>query len=179
MRLENGKMVYEMHPCISCDGKGQVNEILDCPNDRMKMRGQKCPHCGTTNCHHSFISTGKMRPCGYCDGAGKKMEDRCDSIPDEMWKALKFKVYRTNQHTTFNDAYLGFGSVWSCMDYGRHMEMTDDELIAKVRDEGNYIQAIKIINEDGTICDHIGIVCKDQGYVVYGLDKERHNVQKV
>jgi hypothetical protein len=172
MKIVDGRFIYEMHECSSCDGKGEVEEFIDCPNDRMTMRGKKCPHCDTTNKHHHLISTGKMRSCGHCEGKGKVMENDCDKIPEEIWQSMTFKVYKTDRPTTINDAYYGIGCVWSCMDYGEHKNLTDEQLIDKVRHGGSYIQATKISDKEGNICDHIGIVCKDQGYVVHAVDKE-------
>ena len=172
MKIVNGRFVYEIKECFMCEGKGKVEEFIDCPNDRQPMRGKKCPHCETTNKHHHLISTGKMRPCGHCEGKGKVMENDCDSIPREMWESLTFKVYRTNRPMTINDSYYGFGCVWSCTDYGRCKDLSDDELISEVKKGGSMIQPVKIADKDGNICDHIGIVCKDQGYIVHGVTKD-------
>ena len=87
-----------------------------------------------------------------------------DAMPDEMFKALSFKVYRSGRVQTTVESLLGVG-VYSCTDYGRHKHQTDEELIAKVR-EHSYVQACKVVDKNLKVCDHVGIFTNDNGYSV-------------
>jgi len=78
-----------------------------------------------------------------------------------------------------NESLLGFGCVYSITDYGEHKKFTDNELIDKVRDSESFIQACKIAKDDGTLCDHVGIFCNNNGYSVrpvYNEDSTKKDI---
>lgn len=60
---------------------------------------------------------------------------------------------------------MGFGSVYSVTDYGRHQQMTDAELIELVRKSSGH-QACKVINDDNTVAKYISILTSKDGYSV-------------
>ena len=169
MRVENGKLILEKRKC-SCND-GIVTYYDACPNNykvvRGKYPGNKCPHCGAKNkWDHKSIGSHE-ETCPRCNGAAILDESRYDSIPDELWQSLTFKVYRSNRRASWAEQWLGLGC-YSTVDYGAYKKLTDAEIIAKNR-EHHYIQACKVCNKDLIMCDHIGIFCHDQGYSVVAI----------
>ena len=72
---------------------------------------------------------------------------------------------RSERPQTINERLLGSGMVYSCTDYGDHKQMTDDELIAKVK-QTTSVQATKISDKDDNVAEHIGIFTNQYGYSV-------------
>lgn len=66
--------------------------------------------------------------CFSCTGTGQVPENICDTVPGEWWKALEFKVYRSDRGQTYNEYLLGMGCVYSSTDYGDHKRLTDASL---------------------------------------------------
>jgi len=129
------------------------------------MRGKKCPHCGSTTKHnHKYLDKGEIQDCCMCRGKGKKQEDSCSSMPQKLFESLDFMVVRTNLQQTFNEAYLGIGCVFSCTDYGRHKNMTDEELINSVK-SNTFNQATKVVDDNDNVMP-ILIITSDNGYSV-------------
>lgn len=87
--------------------------------------------------------------CSDCSGTGalpmygpghtlSETWERCDN----MGKAASAKFAETvrivvdrGASFTWGDSYLGLGSLWSCTDYGRAWEGTDEAVIAKIREQ--------------------------------------------
>jgi len=67
-----------------------------------------------------------------------------------------------NREITFNESYLGFGTVYSVVDYGRHKDLSDEEIIAEVKASPNK-QACNYVLRD-LLCDEIVIVSSNQGF---------------
>lgn len=168
MRIENGKLVYEEKNCLRCYGKRVVEDWVYCPNHGKAMRGKPCTYCGSTTKHdHRMVENGHCT-CPSCKGTGLVMEDRYSSIPDDIWKSLSFTVVVGNRGLNFNESYLGMGLVYSSADYGQHWNLTDEQLIEKVR-EHDYVQACKIATEDDRVCP-MYIIRYNNGYTVKGVD---------
>jgi RecJ-like exonuclease len=166
MKIVDGKIVLEIKACSACDGKGEREEYMTCPNWNKAMRGKACSFCGSTTKHnHSGKHTGKMIPCQRCNGTGKEMEDLYNYAPEAIWQGLTFKVYRQDRQNTWNESFMGFGCVYSSEDYGQAAGMTDDEVIANVKASRSH-QAVKFAKEDNTLADHIGIFVTRNGYSV-------------
>lgn len=167
MKIENGMIVLGTRLCSFCEGtKGQVERIR-CPLYDKAMRGKACPHCGATRKDgHRYLETGKMVPCGFCNGSGVKQEDMCDTA-DSIYHAMTFKVYRQDREATWNELHLGAGCVYACADYGRAWNSPEeDEKLIEVARNHTFIQACKIARNNGQLANHIGIFVNCGGYSV-------------
>lgn len=174
MKVENGRMVYEPRACYSCEGKGSRDYYVLCPRRGQannKEPGRVCSACGAKNKHdHRTVGT-EHRQCESCQGEGWPMETAYDTVPKEILQELPVKIYRSNRHQTWIEANLGGGLV-SITDYGDHKKLTDEQLIAKVREDFRGTQAISGIvsrADHGRMCVHIGVLTSDNGYTVIGV----------
>jgi hypothetical protein len=86
-------------------------------------------------------------------------------MPDEMYLALPFKVYRHNRNLTYGEELLGWNCVYSCTDYGRSFSASDDSVIADVRSHRS-TQLCKVASKSLELCDHVGIFVAANGYSV-------------
>lgn len=165
MKVIDGKAVYERVQCWRCDGKGEMTLGVSCPawlRPVKNLPGSKCPHCGAKNRHdHKMIGTELMK-CDKCKGVGTLMENKFDS--SLMWKELPMTVRRSTREQQPIEAYFGVG-ICSVTDYGRHEKMTDEELIAHVK-ESQYSSAqyLNFVTDSGKVADRIVIDCNDMGY---------------
>jgi ribosomal protein L32 len=163
---------YGERPCSSCQGQREVRDIRPCPKYGKvvsRLPGRVCPDCGTTRKNgHQYLDTGNMKPC-RC-GTGFQTEDRYSRLPDGIFQGLAFQVTRNESRPqTFNEAYLGMGSIESVTDYGEHTRLSDAELIAKVKDGNYYTQACKVVDKDNRFCDYLMIATNNSGYTVKAI----------
>lgn len=170
MRIENGKVVLERRPCCSCSGTQLVAGRRVCSKCHGMRRGprggrDKCTACMSYGADRGLVPDfdNKVK-CSACTD-GTQPETLCDTLPHEAWLALPFKVYRHNRGSTFNEAYLGFGCVFSSVDYGVAAGQDDYSVIASVKGH-QWIQATTLAKDDGTMCDHVGIFVGRNGYSV-------------
>ena len=168
MRVEDGRIVYEAKPCPGCNGTGRFRPVQRCPRYDRPQNGQPCPHCGATRKYdHHYLPSDQEETCVQCAGRGQVLEDRCDYLPREILSALPIVVVRSDRSITWNESYLGLGCLWSTVDYGRHRTMTDEELVAGVRNgQHGSTQAIAVVDDQGRLPPFIAICCSDSGYSV-------------
>ena len=166
IRIENNKLVYGLEECF-CAPDGTMagsKPCRACKGTRRTKGGLgkgECRHClnGTEVDHEARV------PCRYgCNGSHFVQANRCSYMPDAIFASLNFVVYRSERPQTLREKLLGMG-VYSCTDYGDHKRMTDDELIAKVK-QTTSVQATKIVDEHDNVAHHIGIFCNNYGYTV-------------
>jgi len=85
---------------------------------------------------------------------------------------LDFKVNRADRGITWNESFLGVGCVWSSCDYGRAAAMSDEGVIAKIKEYDSAVQAISFCcpvegsSRVGLVADYIGIFISREGYSV-------------
>lgn len=182
MRIENGQLVLdEMKRCYGCHhvegqdedkGSGIVADRVPCSTCKGTRRGKRGGRNGCKDCYDGReYSKTSFHPCSNCDGTGLVPETIYDRIPDEMWVNLSFKVYRRPARMqTWGERYLGLGC-YSVEDYGRHHNMTDEELIEEVRDPRHAPQACKLVKgkDDLTFASEVAIVTAKGGYAVIGV----------
>lgn len=109
--------------------------------------------------------------CRSCEGTGIVDSNICDSIAKdrlpELADMIEWRVARGDRPQTWSEAHLGMGCLYSVTDYGDHQKLSDEELLAMVREKFNddYVQAIKIVDrETFKICDYLVIDCNRNGY---------------
>lgn len=168
MERHGNMLILGMGRCKCCQGYGTTTERRACPlmgkavNTRPDRR---CPHCGSARKNdHRWLETGRTPVCENCKGSKVQPEDRYDYLPKEVFAAIPMKVYYGNGGISFNEAHLGIGCVWSCQDYGAHKQLSDDQLIAKLREADHGVQACKLVNEKLEFCEYIGIFTNAEGY---------------
>jgi hypothetical protein len=168
MKLENGKLVLERRACLNCN-EGTIPGQRWCPTCKGTGKGKRGGAGGCRTCRgmKTTADFDNPTPCPVCKGnyQNAQPETTSDYLPDDIWRGLTFKVYRTNQPLTWNESHLGLGFVFSCEDYGRAWNDTDENIITSVKEHGGH-QASKIAKDDGSICDHVAIVVKRGGYAV-------------
>jgi hypothetical protein len=168
MKIENGKLVFERTKCSGCSGTGTIQPRKRCPKYGHRMRGKPCPHCGSTRKdNHGYIEDGPRITCTKCDGSLLEDEDRFSYLPwATVIAAVPVVVQRSNRRASFNEEYIGYGIIQGCVDYGKSAKMTDEELIASVKDTDrtSSTQGAHISDKSGRVCDRIVVACHDNGY---------------
>ena len=175
MKRDGKKVTLEMVSCTWCHGTGTAAALVLCPNCEGTGRGPRGGENGCRKCNgmRKVYSHTLTETCTSCNGAGQVPETNCDTMPAEWWSAFDFRVYRQDRAQTYNEYLLAHGCVYSCTDYGAAAGMSDDAIIAKVKDEERFTQLTKVANKDNILCNHIGIFINRDGYsvrAVYDLD---------
>lgn len=136
--------------CRSCRGTGTQLKALACPQCDGTGKGPRGGRGGCRKCHGhgTHYSPNHTETCSACEGKPEdaSYETWCDKAPVEAARSMPMVVVRLNRLNTFNEAYFGHGTLWSCTDYGAANSQTDDELVARVRESLTMpVQAIKIV----------------------------------
>lgn len=167
MQVINGKIVLGRRDCYCGDGK-QFGKVT-CATCKGTGKGKRGAKNGCQSCHGSKVTYTKERTatCERCKGEhiGFEPETLYHHMPAEIWDALELRVYRSDRGISGNESFLGLGCVFSCQDYGRAYNATDEAIIADVRSEKIH-QACKVTKKDGTLCSHVGIFVNKGGYSV-------------
>lgn len=180
MRVENGKVIFERKNCTCGDGK-QARKVpcTKCGGTGNGPRGgaNTCKGVKNKGCFRGYTwDHNDPIPCSRCNGdfQDHDEENDCDYLPKGVWQRFDFKVYRNANDLTVGEFLMGYGdgTVFSCTDYGRHEDQSDEELIASVRDRNSSTQACKVIDQDHNLASHIGIFCSPNGYAVRSVFKK-------
>lgn len=174
-KREGNKLIPVSRDCRECFGKGTIwaEAYKPCPKCRgtgLKGRG-KCRECNgyqrPNQPNGTVADYTKQKTCPHCNGKPEAFDipDMTDYLQDEIWQGLTFKVYRDERPLSWNESHLGFGCVYSCMDYGTAYKSSDEEIIEVVRKHTGH-QACKVVRDDGTLADHVGIFIATGGYSV-------------
>ena len=96
------------------------------------------------------------------------MEESTGHITDEEEEMIKqdfnwVVVDAQDTSMSFGEAYLGTG-LGTVNDYGRHHDLSEQELIEKVKDNFGFEQYLNF-KTDGEVADTIVILSRDDGYV--------------
>jgi hypothetical protein len=175
MKLSEDKktVILEKKPCVWCDGTGLSAKQVPCYTCKGTGRGPRGGKGGCRKCSgfgHVYSPTEK-ETCTGCMGEKMVPENDCDSMPDEWWHNMTFKVYRQDRDQTYNEFLLAHNCVFSCSDYGKAAGASDESIIESVRKE-TYVQLCKVAR-DLKFCDHVGIFVNRGGYsvrAVFGSD---------
>lgn len=179
IRVEN-KIVFGRKNC-SCsynpDHAGKACGRIKC---------EKCKGTGRTkggtgkgqcrSCYGGVVTSWEpehLRVCPSCKGQWEnaEVENDCDSMPQSIWEGLEFRVIRHNREMSGNEQLLAIGCVFSCNDYGRSKGKTDAEMIAEVK-QHSHVQACKVCDKDGNLCQYVGIFMTNGGYSVRAVFDE-------
>ena len=166
MHTESNKLIYDTTECSTCTGTGKYTPFESCPRQNKPQRGVPCPYCGGTRIdgHHQIPKP--QVECPKCEGSLVEPETRYDAMPIGILDYIPLKVIHSNRAITFNESWIGTGCLWSTMDYGAHKALSDEKLIAKVREGIHFTQACKVVDKQDMLPAFIAILTNDSGYSV-------------
>lgn len=184
MRLEGNKIILEDETCHMCGSNGlpigKAPSRKPCPTCNGTRRGKRGGRNGCKDCFTGTVADwDNPITCDCCDGLGKVPETMTSFMRGERKReiidALPIKLFFADRGSTFNEAYLGLGTVYAMNDYGRawqRLEARDDESIndflSEIRDDLNEttVQGCKIADKDGTLVNHLLVIVHRNGYSV-------------
>lgn len=171
MRIEGGKLVLERGECHQCWGAGTVPTQIPCPACNGTRRGPRGGRnrCG---CYDGTVWDQENRvTCPGCNGhpEGAREETRYDSLPQGSLAAIPLYLVRQNRDISWNESYIGMGTIHSLSDYGRAWGMTDGEVLDKVHAEleTEWVQGCKISDESCNVCSALLVTLHRGGYSIW------------
>jgi len=174
-RREGDKLVLGRVACKHCWGQGTVATREPCPACRGTGRGRRGGRGGCKECQGGKYrwNQDKRTVCPGCQGVDSAIAEEAtvyDGLPRAVWESLAFRVTSRQRALHWVEGCLG-GGIHTVLDYGQHRSLSDEELIAEVRD-GGCPQICKVAREepDGTVrlCDYVLITRMVDGYRVDG-----------
>ena len=182
MKLDHATrtLTLEATDCRQCKygTPGTGPTPVACPTCKGTGKGPRGKARGCRNCYGSGRAWDHetRQPCSSCGGnyIGADREDFCDSAPVDAVLSLPLSIVRIGRANTWNENYLGIGTLWSCTDYGRTAESDDDAILADIRGKlaTDRTQATKIVHpyerdaQTATLVDSLVIVVTRNGYSV-------------
>ena len=180
MWVEGKTLILGTSKCSFCDGQGSIAVKVPCSTCGGTGRG---PRGGARGCKTCFGS-GRVRgeaqeTCLNCDGGGTRPSEFSDFLPPEIWKTLRFRVYRSEKDFD-HDAHLfnSFMAVNAGAEQGRFANYADysnssDQSLIDAVIEGSIPQAARVTDEWGLLCDHVAIIREGIGYRVGGAIRRK------
>lgn len=170
MRVEGNTVVLERKDCSNCKYSGH-------PGTEASEKYKTCEKCkgrgrrgngNCRNCHGSgtvrYFDHDDRITCHVCKGEYKDFnpENWTDDVDVSF---LPVEVLRTERVQDWVESHIGAG-VYTIIDYGRHKQLSDEEIIAPVRKELKSVQACKVVNnkEEMRLCNKIVIITASGGY---------------
>lgn len=185
MRLENNQLILEKEECVFCSmnrlPKGKTASRKACPTCKGKGRGPRGGKGGCQECMGNRKVPDWDTPvdCKCCDGTGEVPETMTSYINEECKKevidSLPIKLFFAERGMSFNESYLGIGTIFSCSDYGRTWDKLESRsqesirnFLEQIRKEilESGLQACKIADDDGILINHIVVIVNQGGYSV-------------
>ena len=168
MKIKDGKAIWEEVTCWECEGSGKVERGVTCSRWGMKTGHKPCPECGGKGQHGHKLIGKEIVGCCICNGKGSYVEGLYDYDKQNTWQTLPFAVTSQNRGENFLEAYIGVG-LCSVTDYGAHKNLSDEELIDKVKKELNFVQYCKFVSKEGDVAKGITINRLLDGYTITAL----------
>lgn len=185
MRIQNGKIIFEVVECWDCTGTGQSARYAPCVNNNKKMKGKKCIYCGSRNKYgHKYSTIPTYVPCTICAGTGKRQEDKCDGITPEIMEYLLTHlnfIFKGNLKQEVDldkqfvyEIYSGVNSFAGSQDYVDHRNDNAETLLAMIKQnaKGRLLQALNYIDKDNNIIKDILYYGYRGGYSADFMRKE-------
>lgn len=174
MIVKDGFLIMGKKDCFC--GNGTVHRRVDCDVCKGTGKGIRGGRDGCKNCHGGGRVLTDKDPlvCKTCQGDYKdhRSEDVYDYAPVDILLSIPVRVVHKQRTQSWAEQYIGLG-LYSCTDYGRYKDMSDEELIAHVRSGNSFrrTQALNIADKDkdNKLCDYVAIVTADNGYSVIGV----------
>lgn len=149
---QNGKIAGKK-PCGKCHGTGRTKGGLG--------KGS-CTQCHGYKTQPDFVN---LVTCIRCKGTCLVPETETDYIPKDWLGRLPIKVFRSNRQMTLAEQHLGAG-LYSCVDYGAHQKLTDEQIITTVTEHSSSTQLCKVYTREKGFATGLAVICGDQGYSV-------------
>lgn len=191
MRVENNILILEPKDCTTCDDErtpeGKIIALFEynlCPKCKGtgKRGNGRCRECNDRNGYYSRVAPRRpgyvpdysriadIETCPTCGGNphNAMQENLTDRIDLDIIRALPFEVLHADaRRQTFNEAYLGIGTVYSVTDYGRYRNETDEQIIEHVKSGLNPQACNYADRETHELCKKIVILTSNNGYSAY------------
>jgi DNA-directed RNA polymerase subunit M/transcription elongation factor TFIIS len=202
----------ESHRCYKCNGLGIAKRrgyghYKNATTARAQVtRGNahSCPDCSgtgaqtypdTAHCHactEGLVVTSALPGDAWPEGTPRGV--RYAHVPDALAQAyadaVTVVVRAADREGTWNEAYLGLGSLTSVTDYGRQWDAmaaaarsgTLTEAVEAVRTLARtdlakgYLQWVKLTLPDDTLATHIAITVHRSGYTISAIGATPPNV---
>lgn len=181
MRIENGNIILERKNCTRCNA-GTIPSEITCPKCNGTGNGPRGGKRGCKKCSgfKTVFDHDNRLTCPDCNG------DYINAVEETPYdhiyiskNDLDVKVIRDREtrEMSWAEQFIGVG-LFSCTDYGRHKDMSDDELIESAfhfDEKGTFwTQGIKLVRNkhDLSICNYLAIVTGNQGYSVIPIFEE-------
>ncbi len=186
MRIENGKIMFEVVECWDCKGSGKSARYAPCVNNGKKMKGRACIYCGSRNKYdHKHSTTPHYVTCTTCGGKGQRQEDRFDRITFEMmtWMLSNLNfIFKGNlpqdvdlDMKFISDCYSGHNSFAGAQDYIDHRRDNAETILALVKKDANkwhLLQALNYIDKENNLITDIVYYGYRGGYEAEFVRKE-------
>ena len=179
MYIDHATRILTLEPnanrCTRCWGSGSVPSTYPCPTGG---RGPRGGVGGCRQCHGMMrhVDHDVRETCGKCHNVNPQAcedETLYDTVHlDLLADLVEWRVVdATNTRFTEVGACIGArGSIVTTVDYGAHKRLTDDELVAEVRDRNHSTQGVFVVrDEDMRIADAIAVVRRANGYNVIAV----------
>jgi hypothetical protein len=194
MRVENGTVILEKKDCY-CSKHGRIPGVVvdkyapkQCPKCKGtgKRGNGRCRNCNNRDVYYSdtFPRTPGSVPdydnyttkvCPRCNGNWQNAldENLTDNLPIEICRSIPVEVFKKpTREITFNEAHLGFGTVYSVVDYGRSRDWSDEQYIEAIHESMNIQVCNYVRKDDMKLCDCIDILTSNQGFSAWPVWKE-------
>lgn len=200
----------ETYTCTWCDGcgvrkvrgHGGYKTAAGARKALANRTGIKCRDCdgvGTRvypadghcySCHDGVVVTSALPGAAWPADVprGVRYAMGRDEVMADYAAAVNVHVQAQNRAGTWNEAYLGLGSIVSVTDYGRRwdalvdavksdtLESALDTLRDEVRKGLNGTQYVKLTRADDTLATDIAVTVHRNGYTVQAVDARPENV---
>lgn len=163
--------------CVDCHGSGQC----------VRPETTRC-----YSCHDGLVITRAMPGDAWAADVprGVRYGSMRDEVAAEYSAAVRVVVRAENRPGTWNEAYLGLGSIVSSTDYGRAwdalataaragtdaLEAAMEALREKGREALRGTQYVKITRADDTLAETILVTLHRNGYIVQAVNARAENV---
>lgn len=185
MRLEGNNLVCETETCCMCGNNGlppgKAPGRKACPDCKGTRRGKRGGKDGCRTCYNGTVPDwDNPVDCGCCEGTGIVPETLTSYLTgDERRKIVSLiplRLFFADRGMSFNESYIGIGTVYSVGDYGRTWEalsmggLKAESFLERIREElaaGTSLQACKIADKEGNLCNHIAVIVNREGYSIW------------
>ena len=136
MKIENGTVVLETTSChcSSTPTPGQIVPLRSC------CQKKRCGVCKGEGYVRLAAET-----CSTCKGTTRRTETLSDYASQEMIDSVPLRILRADRQASWNESYLGFGCVYSCIDYGDAARQSDEALLARLKERNTHFQACHFV----------------------------------
>lgn len=148
-------LTLERHDCRRCR-KGKVPNEKRCPVCWGTGSGPRGGKGGCHNCngYGTVFDRDDLIACQHCGGdyEGADAERWTDHVPPLAMELIPIWIEHTDRPNSWNENYLGMGSLYSCQDYGKASMMSDDDIRAMIRADvvARPPQATKVTGDIGS-----------------------------